>query len=209
MKPDTTSEGLPTYAESTSSNSVSPATLPQSVATARATLIALLLRTQITPHLHRAALSGLSSTTLLFVPSNVTTLRPPIGSFSKIPSGLNDDFPGEKVVGFPSADNPTISRLQGQENSLEFWRQPAVILELEKQLRTQLRSEGYRLVGDESERVRASNAEWRTVEKEHLRDGEARTAVEIKEICLRVENEMGLFETKTGKAVVVRVDIGE
>ena len=41
-----------------------------------------------------------------------------------------------------------------------------------------------------------------------LADGEARIATDFKEITLRLENEMGLFETRSGMAIVVKTEIG-
>lgn len=50
--------------------------------------------------------------------------------------------------------------------------------------------------------------EWQSVRQAELRGGEARVHVEVKEVCLRVENEMGLYETRSGIAVVVSVELG-
>ena len=50
--------------------------------------------------------------------------------------------------------------------------------------------------------------EWQSLRQAELRGGEARVHVEVKEVCLRVENEMGLYETRSGIAVVVRVELG-
>jgi len=100
-----------------------------------------------------------------------------------------------------------------------------VIRELEQQLRTQLRKDGHHVVGDEENkraaipgapakssggffRKKLASTEWKIPEVEPLADGEMRTGVEIKDICLRIENGMGLYETRTGKAVVVMVDAG-
>ncbi len=102
-------------------------------------------------------------------------------------------------------------RLQGQENSIEFWRQIAVIRELAQQLRTYLRNSGHQVIGDNESSLQGPvrpTAEWRTVQKEALGDGEVRVRVEALDVCLRTENAMGLYETKTGKAVVVKVDVG-
>ena len=117
----------------------------------------------------------------------------------------------ETVIGFPCAENPTMIRLRGQENSLEFWRQVPVAQDLEQQLRSHLQDSGYQVIGDDRASRQKTNpptADWSTVHKEILGDGEASFQIEIKEIFLRTENDMGLFETKTGKAVVVSVNVG-
>lgn len=216
---DRSSDGLPSYSESISS------ALPNNIASARTALISNLAETHIKPHLHSNALSGLSRTTLLVIPSNVSPLQPPQPSSSSSKGAWDSDstFPGETIVGFPDDENLTLIRLQGQENSLGFWCQPAVVVELEQQLRSQLQREGHRIVGGNEmaspssptlkksgsvfQRT-ASNAEWRTVERKSLRDGEASIEVGVKEICLRMENVMGLYETRTGKALNVRVEVG-
>lgn len=92
-------------------------------------------------------------------------------------------------------------------------------------MQTKLRDDGYRITDDENAarvispsgpprshggffRKKSTSTEWKMPEVKALANGEVGTGVEIKDICLRVENEMGLYETRTGKAVVVRVDAG-
>ena len=211
------SDGLPSYSESVRSPQQHPSRdpsssyLPRNIAAARTALISSILTAQITPHLHGSALSGLTSTTLVLIPSNVSALQPPCKIGSKSPSDSEDRLPKETIVGFPSAENLTTVRLRGQENNIEFWRQLAVIRELGQQLSTNLRNSGHRVIGDDEISLRGPtrpNAEWKTVQKKTLGDGEVTIRVEIMDICLRTENEMGLYETRTGKAVVVKVDVG-
>lgn len=208
------SDGLPSYSESVRSHQQHPSRdlyLPQNIAAARTALISSILTAQITPHLHGSALSGLTSTTLILIPSNVSALQPPGKIGSKSPSDSEDRLPRETIVGFPSAENLAMVRLRGEENNIEFWRQLAVIRELGQQLSANLRNSGHQVIGDDEISLRGPtrpNAEWKTVQKETLGDGEVRIRVEITDICLRTENEMGLYETRTGKAVVVKVDVG-
>lgn len=88
-------------------------------------------------------------------------------------------------------------------------------------MRTHLRAEGYRIKGDETataklngakagsfRKKRATSAEWKTAVLEKLEEGEVRTVVAVADVSLRIENEMGLFETRTGMGVVVKVDVG-
>lgn len=204
-KSDPSSDGLPSYSESVRSpqQHSSPSNLHQNITAARTSVISSLLTTHVTPHLHQSALSGLSSTTLILVPSNVSSLQPP--------SEIGSNGPSETIVGLPSADNLTMVRLHGQENSLEFWRQLAVMQELGQQIRTHLRNSGHRIIGGDEISLQgpgSANADWRTVQKEILANGEVSVQVETTEIYLRTENDMGLYETRTGKAVVVKVDVG-
>lgn len=202
-------DDLPSYSESVRSPQQHslPTNLRQNIAAARTALIKSLLTTHIIPHLHGSALTGLSTTTLLLIPSNVSSLHPSSQTGSK--GASEDGFPGETIVGFPTVDNLTMVRLHGQQNSIEFWRQLAVVQELGQQLRTHLQNSGYQVIRDNETRLYGSNSgstDWRTVQKEALGDGEVRVGVDLTEICLRVENDMGLYETRTGKAVKVDVD---
>lgn len=212
-KSNSFSDGLPSYSESVRSAPINPppSYLPQNIAAARTALISSLLTTYITPHLHGSALSGLASTTLILVPSNVSSLQLGGKVGSKSPSGWEDGSPKETVVGFPSGENLTMIRLHDQDHIIEFWRQLTVIQELGQQLRTYLRKSGHQVIQDNETNLQAPNpptADWRTLEMETLGNGEVRVRVEVKEVCLRTENEMGLYETRTGKAIVVTMDVG-
>jgi hypothetical protein len=91
-----------------------------------------------------------------------------------------------------------------------------VIGELESQLRVRLSDVGYTVIHGSpkakalgSSRIAGSqNVDWKGVERKTLTEGEARVTAEIKEVCLRIENEMGLYETRNGRAVIVRVELG-
>ena len=196
-KSDPSSDGLPSYSESVRSQQhSSPRYLPQNIAAARTAVISSLLTTYITPHLHERALSGLSSTTLVLVPSNVSSLQPPGKIESKGPPDSENGLPLGTVVGFPSAESENLKmvRLHGQDNSLEFWRQLVVMQELGQQIRSHLRNSGHQVIGDNETSLQepsSLNADWRTVQKETLGDGQVRIRVEITEICLRIENDMG------------------
>ncbi len=160
----------------------------------------------ILPHLN-----GDPITTLVLIPSNVSTLIPETTTFTS-PAA----FSHESIVGFLSTENPIIIRLQGAENALDFWRRGAVIGELESQLRVRLSDVGYRVInGSPTAKAEASiriagsrNVDWKGVERKGVMEGEARATAEIKDVCLRIENEMGLYETRTGKAVIARVELG-
>lgn len=98
-----------------------------------------------------------------------------------------------------------------------------MIRELSAQLRRALQAEGYLVVDDEQGKERqlpprdgpttppsrdVRSVEWKAVEQRVLVGGEARSAVEMKEVTLRLENEMGLYETRSGLALVVKTEIG-
>lgn len=165
-----------------------------------------LVESYILSHLH-----GDPNTTLVLIPSDVSTLIPETTT-STSPAA----FSHECIVGFQSTENPIIIRLQGVENALDFWRRGAAIGELESQLRVRLSDVGYRVIhGSPTANAQASirivgsqNVDWKGVERKSVLEGEARVTAEINEVCLRIENEMGLYETRTGRAVIVRVELG-
>lgn len=200
--------GPPSYSESLT-DSTSPASsfsfYPQNQSATRNTIISNLIRTYIEPHLDSNAHLGLSQSTLILIPSNSPALIAPknASSDSKDPQSESEAFPGEVIVGFPTSENIALVRLRGHEHTLEFWRQPAVVGDLEQRLRGTLRSDGLEVFIRTS-----SDAQWRHLEEKALGEGEARIGTEIKEVCLRIENQLGLYETRTGKALVVRVDFG-
>lgn len=198
--------------------------LPNQLTETRSQRIHSILTAYILPLLTSQALSGLYKTTFILVPSNTSTL----------PSTTGD----ETVVGFPSDDHIQLVRLHGSEHSLEFWRQPAVVRELESELKARLTASGHHIEEEqqqspvapppispkapkrsffsrrESEKaVPVSNpvggaSGWGTPNPASLGAGQVRVKVGLQDVCLRVVSEMGLYETRTGMAVVVGVEIG-
>lgn len=230
-RPGYSDDDLPDYTEPYPPALISPfSTFLSSVNEARTSNIRDLLSTQILPHLYDSARAGLLKTTLVFIPSNASSLQPkPLSPYTLItnggPSGAAaNNFPGETIIGFPSAENPHLIRLHGVENTVGFWRQEAVIQELNNQLKDKLERSGHRVVVDEMARgisadsaaeretlVRREslrNVQWMSIKKKKVGPGEVDIGAECREISLRVENEIGLFETKSGFAVIVRVEVG-
>ena len=173
------------------------------LATARAALVSSLVGTRIRPHLQTAALSGLSSTTLIMVPSNVSALQPSPGSNKDSTS----TFPGEKVVSLPSSENPTVIRLGEQENSLEFLRQPAVLQTMTDQLCRYLDGEGYQKIAVELGKVWSHAGGLLLVSEQEAEGADAALRVEVKTVSLRVESDMGLYETRSGKCLIVKLEV--
>ena len=214
--PGLSSDDLPSYSESLSYES--PTSLPQNLASVRTARIHLLLETHINPHLLDTTHAGLSSSTLVLIPSDVPSLTPGFINDSTDRLVRQVSFRGEKVVGFPDAGNLTLIRLHGQENSFEFWRQLPVIKELERALQAQLEREN-----DDSDvnqsmlparpesrgwfKKKASSVPQQKIEKVKASGGsKVKSEVELQDVSLRTENAMGLYETKTGKAIVIKVD---
>ncbi|MCJ1484029.1 hypothetical protein MMC06_004197 [Schaereria dolodes] len=255
-------EIIPTYEESieqgafanTSSDNKSHAqqnqtSLSQQLANVRTYRINSILSAYIDPLLQSQASAGLFKTTLVLVPSNTIELQ----RTSWKENDANDIIEGsgdaishsseEAVIGFPSEDYIKLVRLHGEEYVLEFWRQSAVIVELEGALKARLQASGHKLVESSeggapsvaaslpmtespkakrgffrrsSERKNsvptpispASESTWRFVKESAIDPGHVKVNVGLQDVCLRVVSEMGLYETRTGKAVVVQIEIG-
>ncbi|KAL9033414.1 MAG: hypothetical protein Q9180_005958 [Flavoplaca navasiana] len=158
-----------------------------------------LISTHILPHI-----TNKPTTTLVLVPFDVTPL------FAQSADESSKDatplaYSGEKLVGFDSDEQPLLIRLSDAAGGLEFWRTPAVLRELTSQLNQTVRSMSYWVVPKAESSV---GGEWRSADKMPLANGQARLLVEVKEVCLRIENDMGLYETRSGMAVVVCVELG-
>lgn len=52
------------------------------------------------------------------------------------------------------------------------------------------------------------NVQWMSIKQKTVGPGEVDIGIECREVSLRVENEIGLFETRSGNAVIVRVEVG-
>ncbi|KAL8900386.1 MAG: hypothetical protein Q9207_005725 [Kuettlingeria erythrocarpa] len=156
------------------------------------------------------------SINFVIVPSNVTTLIPAPTEPSSCKEVLSNGFPNETLLGFPPEDISIIIRLFGSEHRLEFWQRTSVLRELNEQLRRKLSFEGHRVVSGSLKakanipaRIAGSKeVNWSSVERTPLSDGEARLSAEVTEVCLRLENELGLYETRSGKALIVKVEFG-
>ena len=208
------SDGLPPYSE----NFSSPTSLPQNLASVRIARIYSLLETHIKPHLLDTTLAGLSSSTLVLIPSDVPSLTPSLVDDSKDGLGQQASFPGEKLAGFRDVGSVTLIRLHNQENSFEFWRQLPVIKDLERALQTHLEREHdiSDVEGPVLQAVPESKG-WfkkkssgfprqKTANVKASGNSKVKSKVELQDVSLRTENAMGLYETKTGKAIVIKVD---
>ena len=197
------SDGPPSYDESIGSQRHSTQSSETNLVTARLALVNSLLATHVNPHLQATALSGLSSTSLILVPSNVTALQP-MSSTSSLDKSTNSTFSGEKIVSLPSSENPAIKRLHEKENSLEFLRQPMVLQKVKEELCLHLNREGYRRIAVGSEQLwTQSGLQAATPSETDAAD--ATLELSMTDVCLRVENAMGLYETRNGRCLVIKV----
>ena len=213
MKPDNDFDGPPSYAETVRQHRT-----PLSTSTEQYSgtdLVHALLTNDLVPHIQTAISSGTTSMTFVLVPSNIASLRPPAVFDSKAAS---KGFSGEQLVGLPTTEELKLIRLSDPEDTYEFWQRLGSRQSLADSLHAYLVQEGYyfpedvvkteplEMPADVPSNVRAG---WMTVNEERLRHREANVSVAMQEVCLRIEDEMGLFGTRKGKALVVRVKLGD
>ena len=166
-------------------------------------------------HVREFALGHPYSKTFIFVPSDAKSLMNddmmnPDSKQEPCPSRYG--FKHEEVVGFPANEDITLIRLTGPENETHKWRPASAIREMSTTLGQALAMEGYSVVDHECEqRLPQRNGvalpsrdlrsvEWKAVERQALAAGEARSTIDFKEIVLRIENAIGLYETRSGMA---------
>lgn len=252
---------VPSYEETTGTYSAQPRSpLHQRLDQVRLDRVRDILSTHVDPLIEAQAASGLYKTVFLLIPSNVDSLQPNTSD-----QYSSYSIPKEpEVLGFASTDVVHLVRLKGEEHTLQFWRQPAVIEELAVNLRMRLELSGHRVEQDtdhasvssptppvteptspppppvetkkSSSWFRSSKPKkeskswleptvpseaivtdhklgWRGKHEEAnqtkpLPRGSVRANVEWKEVCMRVENELGLYETRKGPGVCLSVEFG-
>ncbi|MCJ1328737.1 hypothetical protein MMC10_005414 [Thelotrema lepadinum] len=231
-------EKPPAYSEYAPSPALSPSTLPQHLTEVRTIRLNNTITDQILPQFQTAVTSGLSNTTLVLLPSSAEDSQQSLDAKSSSSA--------PEVLGFPSTENVSVIRLEGEENTLEFWRQLTVARELESMLKSHLDASGHRVWvprptmrsptaadklsstdakqgGQFFRRKQSSSrsnvstsptgtgyleASWASPRPEPLSPGEIRVDVQLKDIPMRIVTDMGLYETRTGKGVVVKMEIG-
>ncbi|OJD14225.1 hypothetical protein AJ78_05411 [Emergomyces pasteurianus Ep9510] len=112
--------------------------LPTQLADTRTQRIDSVLTRYVDPLLLSQGASGLYKTTFVLVPSSVSSLQDAVSNAYTTPEE-------PQIVGFPSTEVVKLIRLHGEENAMEFWRQPAVVAELDSALKAKLVASGHRL----------------------------------------------------------------
>ncbi|EAS35526.3 uncharacterized protein CIMG_00880 [Coccidioides immitis RS] len=112
--------------------------LAAQLANTRTRRINAILETYVDPLLISQGVAGLYKTIFILVPSTVSSLQDAVSNAYTQP-------PEPQVVGFPANEVVKLIRLKGEEYAMEFWRQPAVVAELESSMKARLVSSGHRL----------------------------------------------------------------
>ncbi|MCJ1474114.1 hypothetical protein MMC13_002772 [Lambiella insularis] len=246
-------EDIPSYEDATFTSSANATaefkpgpqrSLVQRLADVRQNRINAIIESHVNPLLKQQAEDGLLKSTFILVPSNTSTLQSSIAAGAEVFEGCRDvveQSSTETVIGFREGEHVKLVRLHGEEYTEEFWRQPAVISELNEALKTRLQAEGHRIAQPSTslpdiqipnllvpsssvsakkgffgwkkragEQVLAPDTNptgWRFEREEVLPPGEVRIKTGLQDVSLRVQNQMGLFETRTGKAVVINFEM--
>lgn len=254
---------VPSYEESIGAGSTrstwTPATLHQQLDDARLSRVRDVLSTYVDPLLAVQGASGIYKTVFLLVPSNVDALQHQAGDTEYSSAYSTPKEP--EVVGFAATDVVKLIRLKGEEHTVEFWRQPAVMEELATNLRMRLKMSGHRVeepapLQDSPEEPAPSvqngkkasswfrskdsskskkpktqptslwtttapseatitdhKLGWRAAHEDanftkSPGRGEVRVDVQWKELCLRAENAVGLYDTRKGPGICLSVEVG-
>jgi len=182
-----------------------------------------LLLEHLVPLIHTQARSGIYRAAFVLVPSNITTLQP-LKQTQSLYSPRNTKSPVEDVISLVKQTASEVKylrivRLDGPENTLEFLSQPRVIEELKRQLLETMGPEKVaKRVSAPLEKPSFMNRWSRAYGKgsapiidktdtseTQQQKKDPRLEVDVEEISIRRENDMGLWETVAGEAVVVQV----
>lgn len=197
---------------------------------ARARRIEDMLETYVNPLVFSLGQTGLYKNTFFLVPSNVTALQT---------TSMSTET---KILGFPDGSPASLIWLIGEEHTLEFWRQPAAMKELESCLKAHLVGTGHNLedevpneinnvshdrntptlvpvkkpfsgktnsrIGQDNNSGAESRCQIAGYHDNIVPPGKVRLQVYLKDICLRVQTEMGLYDTRKGPALCLSIEVG-
>lgn len=235
--------------------------LPTQLADTRTQRIDFILTRYVDPLLLSQGAAGLYKTTFVLVPSSVSSLQGAVSNAYTTPEE-------PQIVGFPSSEVVKLIRLYGEENAMEFWRQPAVVAELDSALKAKLVASGHRLHQPSEDETSSDVVDgasspapspspatapvpapapeptkksfwgrtkdlysskgqdlrdvvivdrklgWRAPGDQNANSpgkiptGLVNVSIVWKEVCLRISNEMGLYESKKGPALCMTVEVG-
>ncbi|KAL8652684.1 MAG: hypothetical protein Q9226_004168 [Calogaya cf. arnoldii] len=161
-----------------------------------------LVSTHIIPNLDDFATNATATTTLVLVPSATTGFS----GTTKLDDEPFYSYPGELLVGFHEQDNPKLIRFEdGQGIWLGLRPKPSLIRETFDRIGRELSLLGYQVTHGVP--CQSLDRPWQYFPEGALASGQARILVEVKRVCLRIENSMGLYETRSAAAIVVKVEL--
>ncbi|KAF2195263.1 hypothetical protein K469DRAFT_722525 [Zopfia rhizophila CBS 207.26] len=226
---------LPSYEESINPNPTASPSRGQQIldnlTLVRAQHIRSVINDQIIPLVEQQAMYGIAQTTIAMVPSDVVL---PTEETEK--SEFSFDSGNEKkieVIGFSSAEEPKLIRLEGQLNRTEFWRPQAIVQELERVLKESLNASPHlkpaspvrrepepipqrpvrrnffgRMADAMNQEERSPSGNPEVGVRPQPMEGLDQVLVKarLEGICLRMVNEFGLYDTMTKQCIIIRID---
>ena len=232
---DSLEDSPPSYTETSKPNLSHGAVLGCRLAAVQSERIDRLLEACIKPLLESQVASGIAKTTFILIPSDSRGLEeanfarewPPDRQDGRLKSKAHEQL--ETVEGFPAEEDVKAIRLHGEDNTARFWKQPDVMRDLGIQLRGQLglppepieSKPSYNMPAPEprseqkrpfwkSRKVPQQTKDFRTEVLETSSTSEPRMAVSVtvEDICVRYMTPVGLYDTRNGSAIVLRVRFG-
>ena len=158
-----------------------------------------LLYDHVYPALWPSLSVGNMSNTLILVPQNVAALHPA--------TTLTEGFPGEEIIGIPQNRRPLMIRLTSKEYHLEILRRPELMHQVILHLCQFLNSRGCLKIVIHSNQIWTQATGPRKVSAAEKEDANARVLARIETACLRTETDMGLYETRSGKCLILDIDV--
>ena len=158
-----------------------------------------LLYDYVFPELWPSLSAGNMSNTLILVPQSVAALHPA--------TTLTKGFPGEEIVGIPQNRRPLMIRLKSKEYHLEILRRPKLMHQVILHLCQFLNSRGCLKIVTHSNLVWTQATGPRKVSAAEKSEANARVLARIETTCLRTVTDMGLYETRSGKCLILDIDV--
>ncbi|KAI9836794.1 MAG: hypothetical protein M1819_000959 [Sarea resinae] len=195
-----------------------------------------LMTIHISPALEDLSLQGIHKASFVLVPSNAFPARnvreeaTDADADADADAGETSDTvaeTAEEIIGYPAQEAGglvRVVRLEGEGNTLEFWSQGIVIQELQRDLNARydavqgetskpslsIRSSAGHFSRERSagRPLGSSQADLRTPKERSLRPGDVRFDVRLDEVCFRSVSELGLYESQSGRVIVIDAEIG-
>lgn len=228
----------PTYEEAVGHTAGPSLTHAERIRNVRASRIAHLLSDFVDPLVEQQVQAGLTKSTFLVVPSDVTQLQSTSQAgasrlIEKVPGVLDTSDSQDQILGFPDDELVKLIRLEGASENSNFWHQQVLVAELEMSLRERM---GIGHHADLPPRVSPNSRSekrgfWRKKSSEpsspwndagrsslaatsrpnpnaQLGPGEMAAYVSVEEISVRTESSFGLQEVNNGRALAIRIRVG-
>ncbi|KAF2819812.1 hypothetical protein CC86DRAFT_449837 [Ophiobolus disseminans] len=185
----------PSYSAATANPTSQTHAFISHIAHTRTAHITSTVTQHILPVIHTHARLGIARTTIALLPCATHD------TFTSSSAG------SAEIVGVAGGDQLNVVRLQGLINGAAFWREAAVVRELEDWGGVPMRSVLRRVVGTFGEEKRVGNKGVCLGVGVDADVGVVHVEARVEEVFLRTVNEFGLYDTLSGECVVVNVHV--